>query len=62
LLPHLKFESPENKGISSDDLAHLAEYVTFINSAMRDSKVPMGMFLHFPEGEGWKTITVTLTW
>ena len=62
LLPHLKFDSPENTGVASGDLDHLAEYVTFVDTAMRDPKVPMGMFLHFPEGEGWKTITVTLTW
>ena len=28
----------------------------------RDLNFPMGLFLHFPPGTGWKTITVTLTW
>jgi glycogen debranching enzyme len=48
VLPHLKFDK--------------AETVTFVDTAIRDPKVPMAMLLHFPEGEGWKTITVTLTW
>jgi glycogen debranching enzyme len=60
-LPHLKFDCPENKGIDPEDTAHLAEYVTMIDDG-RDLKFPMGIFLHFPPGEGWKTITVTLTW
>jgi hypothetical protein len=62
LLPRLKFDCPENRAISSQDRAHLAEYVAFANTAIRDAKVPLELFLHFPEGEGWKTITVTVTW
>ena len=27
-----------------------------------DPSVPIPLHLHFPSGEGWKTITVTLTW
>jgi hypothetical protein len=62
LLPQLKFECPDNKGIDPSDTAHLAEYSSMLDTAIRDPKVPIGMFLHFPDGEGWKTITVTLTW
>jgi glycogen debranching enzyme len=25
-------------------------------------QIPRGLFLHFPEGEGWKTMKVTLSW
>jgi hypothetical protein len=60
-LPHLKFQSPENKGMNSNDTEHLAEYVTMIDDG-RDLKFPMVLFLHFPPGEGWKTITVTFSW
>jgi glycogen debranching enzyme len=30
--------------------------------AEADPSVPIPLHLHFPPGEGWKTITVTLTW
>jgi len=60
-LPHLKFNSPENKGMDPNDTEHNAEYVTMIDDG-RDLKFPMGLFLNFPPGEGWKTIIVTLTW
>jgi glycogen debranching enzyme len=62
LLPHLKFDCPENKGIDPNDTAHLPMYVTMLGGAERDPNMAMGMLLHFPPGEGWKTITVTLTW
>jgi hypothetical protein len=29
---------------------------------MTDRLAPEEMDVHFPPGEGWKTITVTLTW
>src|SRR6185437_11946279 len=60
-LPHLKFESPENKGIDGNDTERLAAYVTQIDDG-RDLKFPIGLFLHFPPGEGWKTITVIVSW
>jgi len=62
LLPHLKFDCPENKGMDSKGIQHSAAQISFVDTALRDPRVPMGMFLHFPPGEGWKTITVTLTW
>jgi hypothetical protein len=30
--------------------------------AFKDPKAPLLLFLDFPPGEGWKSITVTLTW
>ncbi len=30
--------------------------------AFKDPKAPLLLIINFPEGEGWKTITVTLTW
>lgn len=33
-----------------------------LDTAHEDPKVPVDMQFHFPPGEGWKTITVTLTW
>jgi glycogen debranching enzyme len=38
-----------------------AEIVMGLN-AEQDSSLPLPLHLHFPPGEGWKTITVTLTW
>lgn len=57
-VPQLKVDSPENKGIPPRDFERLAVSVI-------PCKPPCGatgMSLHFPAGEGWKTITVTLTW
>jgi glycogen debranching enzyme len=62
LLPHLRFDCPENKGVSPEDTTHLAEHTTMMGGAERDPNMAIGMLLHFPPGEGWKTITVTLTW
>jgi glycogen debranching enzyme len=36
--------------------------ISFSEAALRDPDVPMLLYFHFSEGEGWKTITVTLTW
>jgi glycogen debranching enzyme len=58
LVPHLKVDSQGNTGIPPLDFEHLAAYA-------QPCKAPCGttgLDLHFPEGEGWKTITVTLTW
>jgi glycogen debranching enzyme len=35
---------------------------TAIDTAHRDPKIPWDMFFHMPSGEGWKTISVTVTW
>jgi glycogen debranching enzyme len=60
-LPRFKFDCPENKGLDPNDEKLLAAYVTQIDDG-RHLKFPMGLFLHFPPGTGWRTITVTLTW
>jgi len=36
--------------------------LSLVDTALTDFKLPILMGLHFPPGEGWKTITVTLTW
>jgi len=36
--------------------------LSFLDTAHEDPKVPERLAFHFPPGEGWKTITVTLTW
>jgi glycogen debranching enzyme len=57
-VPHLKVDSPGNTRIPPLDFEHLTAYA-------QPCKAPCGttdLGLHFPEGEGWKTITVTLTW
>jgi len=36
--------------------------ISYVDSALESPTVPMQLGFHFPEGEGWKTITVTLTW
>jgi len=48
-VPNLKIDSPKNKGI-----AYLAPCKPPCRATF--------MALHFPEGTGWKTLTVTLTW
>lgn len=36
--------------------------VSIALDAEQNSSVPVLLHLHFPPGEGWKTVTVTLTW
>jgi len=36
--------------------------ISCIDSALHDPNLPMLLNLNFPPGEGWTTITVTLTW
>ena len=36
--------------------------VSVVLDAEQDATVPILLHLHFPPGEGWKTVTVTLTW
>ena len=50
-------------GISSDPNSKGAsERSVELDSGNHDYKVPLDVYFHFPPGEGWKTITVTLTW
>jgi hypothetical protein len=36
--------------------------LSFADSWEKSHGAPLNMEVHFPPGEGWKTITVTLTW
>jgi glycogen debranching enzyme len=50
-------------GLSSDaDDQHPGVGLSGIDTAFRDPNLPLGLNFHFPPGDGWKTITVTLTW
>ena len=53
-LPNLKLTCPENEGAGQEHEKLAAWF------SRRDD--PKLLWLHFPPGEGWKTITVTLTW
>jgi len=44
------------------DDQHSGVNLTGIDTAFRDFNLPLGLNFYFPPGEGWKTITVTLTW
>lgn len=48
LLPSLRIDSPQNTG--------------FIDSAAQDASAPVRIGLNFPPGQGWQTLTVTLSW
>ena len=50
-------------GLSSEaDETHPGVSLSGIDTAFRDPKLPLLLEFHFPPGEGWKTISVTLTW
>jgi glycogen debranching enzyme len=50
-------------GVGSSTKADSAYVRTWaIDTAHRDPQIPIDMLFHFPPGEGWKTITVTLAW
>jgi hypothetical protein len=54
IVPRVQAKAPTGKAdavISAKD-----------GSAFKDPKAPLLLVMNFPEGEGWKTITVTLTW
>ncbi len=62
LVPHLKLDSPQNKGIDPSDTAHLAASTSLDEAGAQDPSIPVNLALHFPQGTGFQTITVTLTW
>jgi hypothetical protein len=57
IVPHPKWQLA---GSSETNVSYGG--VAFIDTALHDQKEPMLLSFHFPPGEGWKTITVTLTW
>jgi hypothetical protein len=58
-LPGLKLVSPENTGKDADGNPRVAAR---FSKSKGEQENPRFLLLHFPPGEGWKTITVTLTW
>ena len=50
-------------GISSDSASKGASVALApLGTAHADPNAPTDMPFHFPPGDGWKTITVTLSW
>jgi glycogen debranching enzyme len=67
LLPHLKVSCPQDKALdpnstAPNDTTHRAASITKDEAGDRDPSVPIALTLHFPQGESWQTLTVTLTW
>ncbi|MGA9668809.1 MAG: amylo-alpha-1,6-glucosidase [Terracidiphilus sp.] len=68
-IDEVRIDSPQNKGREADGGARLAAQLS--DPRVRHSPDPLKvdsakgtllMWLDFPPGEGWQTITVTLTW
>lgn len=57
IVPHPKWQL-----VGSSDTSTSYGGVGFIDTALHDPNEPMMLSFHFPKGQGWKTITVTLTW
>jgi len=52
-----------SNGLSSNaDAEHAGVSLSFADSWELSHGAPLSMYFFFPPGEGWKTITVTLTW
>jgi glycogen debranching enzyme len=62
ILPHLKVDCPQDKALDPSDTAHRAASITMDEAGDRDPSVPVTLTLHFPQGESWQPLTVTLTW
>jgi len=45
-----------------DDVKNGAVLIPFENAPDTDTRAPFDMQLHFPPGEGWKTVKVTMNW
>lgn len=58
-VPRPKVDSPENMG---RDSLRFDEDLAVYESPCKGPCQSTGLELHFPGGEGWKTITVTMTW
>jgi hypothetical protein len=53
-----KISSQMKEGIGRRDCAA----ISMSSAGRQDAAVPILLTVHFPPGEGWKTVTVTLTW
>jgi glycogen debranching enzyme len=63
LIRHAQFiPKPHWQLADSSDTGKSYGGVSFSDSAFHDMSVPVLLSFHFPPGEGWQTITVTLTW
>jgi hypothetical protein len=62
LLPTLKVDCPDVRVTSPDGSVKTVPCTAMIDTAHRDPNLPFLMTPQIPPGEGWKTITVTLTW
>jgi len=61
LVPHLKVDCPQDKALDPRDTTHRSTSITMDEAGDRDPSVPITLALHFPQGESWQTLTVTLT-
>jgi glycogen debranching enzyme len=62
LLPHLQIKCPDIDVHGPNSYTLRVPCTFMIDSGNRDPNVPIRMTPQLPSGEGWKTITVTLTW
>ena len=62
LLPKLKVDCPDVKVDLPNGASKSIPCGSMIDSANRDPNLPVMITPQAPPGEGWKTITVTLTW
>ena len=62
LLPHLKTDCPDIDAKGPNGYVKRIPCTSMTDTGNRDPNVPIMMTPQLPPGEGWKTITVTLTW
>jgi glycogen debranching enzyme len=60
-LVQMKIDVSDHLSNQADE-DHPGVALSAIDTAFRDPNLPFAMEFHFPPGEGWKTMTVTLTW
>jgi hypothetical protein len=59
----VKLRPRVSDGLSNEaDSRHPGVSLSGIDTAFRDANLPLLLSFYFPPGEGWKTITVTITW
>ncbi|MGA3048888.1 MAG: hypothetical protein ABSD67_19805 [Terracidiphilus sp.] len=56
-VPRLSVDPP-----NEPDSMKIHADLSIVDVGLRDSSIPMLLNFHFPPGEGWQTITVTLSW